>query len=109
MTHDADLGYAGSAATVSTGFAVTRCRESLGGVTGKGNMKLLHEYPTPTAVIAVVARGWSHAALAEYGLGSKGYGPDVPIADIKADGRQTHRRVQFVTLEKAPKGETNAE
>jgi len=71
-------------------------------------MSLLHEYPTPTAVIAAVARGWSHAAFAEYGLGSKGHGPDAPIADIKPDGRQTHRRVQFVTLDKAPKGESNA-
>jgi len=54
------------------------------------------------------------AALVKRGIGedrlvSKGYGPDAPIADNKtATGRQQNRRVQFVILEKAPKGESNA-
>lgn len=53
---------------------------------------------------ALIDRGISEDRLA-----AKGFGPDKPIADNKtADGRQKNRRVQFMILEKAPKGEADA-
>lgn len=53
---------------------------------------------------ALVERG-----IAEERLVSKGYGQDAPIEDNKtAAGRQQNRRVQFVILEKAPKGGSDA-
>jgi outer membrane protein OmpA-like peptidoglycan-associated protein len=48
---------------------------------------------------ALIGRG-----IAESRLTARGYGPDQPIGNNKtADGRQTNRRVQFKSLEIAPK------
>ncbi|WP_437548607.1 OmpA family protein [Sorangium sp. So ce327] len=53
---------------------------------------------------ALVQRGVEAERLA-----SKGYGPDVPIADNDTDeGRQQNRRVQFKILEKKPKQQQEA-
>jgi len=64
---------------------------------------------TAVASAERVALGSFDPAPAQDRLVSKGYGPETPMTDDEtADGRWKHRRVRFVILEKAPKGESNA-
>lgn len=72
-----------------------------------GNAKLNQKLSQDRA--ASVRKALVERGIAEDRLDSKGYGQDKPIDDNKtAAGRQNNRRVQFVILEKAPKGGNDA-